>query len=179
MKVNLAKSLLAMIAVLSIGALPVQSNPAPYEIPGAGHDLPKNGPLPNIGNANSPAADFNRLLNLLSLYPSLPTPILNGDRILGTENVTANGLLGFDYAVLHYGAGHGGSPGGGIEIWYLDGAANFNFPANGTGPNGRGGWSSLVLFQGVPSTSAPDGGATALLLGSALMGIRLIRRKLS
>jgi hypothetical protein len=177
MKVSLAKCLLAMIAVLSIGALPVQSNPIPYEIPGASQDIPKNGTGPGGGNGNNPASDFYRLQTVLAAFPGLPTPGFAGYLNLGTENVTGNLLLGYDYAVLHYGAGPGGTHGGGVEIWYLNGAANFNFPANGTGHNGYGGWSSLVLFDAPHVT--PDGGATALLLGSALMGISLIRRKLS
>ena len=88
----------------------------------------------------------------------------------------AGGLTGFDYAVLHYGSGQGGTPGGGVEFFALNGASKYTFPDNGTGPNGNGGFSSLTLFKGDRS-SVPDGGSTVMLLGAALGLIAAARRK--
>ena len=88
-------------------------------------------------------------------------------------------MTGFNYAVLHYGAGNGGTQGsgGGVEVFFLNGATSFTFPANGSGPNGFGEFSSLTLFQGTPGT-VPDGGTTVFLLGVALSGLGLVRAKL-
>ncbi len=87
------------------------------------------------------------------------------------------GLTGFDYAVLHYGSGMGGTPSGGEEVFFLNGATSFTFPANGSGQNGFGGFSSLTLFEGTPSV--PDGGSTLLLLGVALSAFGLVRAKMT
>ena len=64
-------------------------------------------------------------------------------------------VTGFDYAVIHYGKGtNGASSGGGIVFYYLNGmTGNFLFPANGLGPNGFGGISSVRLFGGSPIPS--------------------------
>ena len=146
----------------------------PFEVPGSGSDIPKIG-------SNSPGNDFNFLTAVISAWDTanplnlLPVPTLTGDK--ETTGPDATGLSGYDYAVLHYGKGSGGSnPGGGIEVWFLNGASSFDFPANGTGPNGMGGFSSIVLFK---AAVVPDGGTTVLLLGLALSSLGLIRRRLA
>ena len=52
---------------------------------------------------------------------------------------------------------------------------NYTFPANGLGPNGFGGLSSIRLFVG-SNTPVPEGGATVMLMGIALTGVALLRR---
>jgi len=172
------------ILALALG-FSLAANAIPIEVPGTGQDIPKNGTGPGGGNGNSPADDFFRLQTVINNYNTanpgspLPAPIETGFSKPNNQSndVFANGgLSGFDYAVLHYGAGQGGSPGGGVAIYFLNGASSFTFPANGSGPNCFGGFSSIVLFDGVP---VPDGGTTVLLLGAALSGLALIRRKLS
>jgi len=182
MKHWIKKSLLGLtvgLAVLSVSA-------APYEVPGSGDDIPKNGTGTGGGNGLSASDDFTRLQNVINAWNSanpsqpLPTPVSTGSDSLSSADVTGTGLKGFAYAVVHYGAGTGGTQGsgGGVEIWYLNGAASFDFPANGSGPNGNGGFSGLVLFEGTP-VNVPETGLTAGLLAAACgilgVGRRLVR----
>jgi hypothetical protein len=82
------------------------------------------------------------------------------------------------YLVIHYGKGNGGSnPGGGIEIYHVvNGETSVDVPLNGTSQFGNGGISSIREFCG--PTSVPDSGTAAMLLGSALAGVGLVRRYL-
>ena len=161
------------VLVLSLGfATAVYA--IPFEVPGNGLDSPKNG-------ANSPTADFNVLAQVISEWNTanpanmLPVPTLDGNK--PTSGPHATDLSGFEYAVLHYGKGNGGSnPGGGIEVWFLNGASSFDFPSNGSGPNGMGGFSSIVLFG--PAV-VPDGGSTVLFLGFVFSTLGLLRRRLA
>jgi hypothetical protein len=112
-----------------------------------------------------------------------PTPFttkydnLNGVPPAGGIDVQAG-----DYLVLHYGVGQGGVPGtgGGLLALFFDAPQTYQVPATGAagnfGPNGLGGISFVYLFD---HTSVPDGGATVLLLGTALTGLALLRRKVS
>jgi hypothetical protein len=178
---------LAILAL--VGGLSLAASAIPIEIPGTGQDIPLQGTGQPPGvNGNSPQDDFFRLQNVINAYnlanpgSQLPTPVFAGDSVgNGNANQYAGGgLSGFEYAVAHYGAGPGGTPGGGVEVFFLNGASSFTFPSNGTGQNGFGGFSSIVLFDSVPVTRAvPDGGTTVLLLGAALSGLALFRRRLS
>jgi hypothetical protein len=158
-----------------------------YELPtdfSGALDMPKNGTGGGGGNANSnnQASNFFRLEqvvggNFLGLQ-GLPTPILTDAKNLESNVVSAGGLVGYDYAVLHYGSGKGGSPGGGVAFYYLDGASEYIFPSLGSGPNGFGGFSSLTLLKGDDNPrSVPDAGSSLTLLGAALGLIALFRRK--
>jgi hypothetical protein len=178
---------LAILAL--VGGLSLAASAIPIEVPGTGQDIPKNGTGPGGGNGNSPADDFFRLQNVISSFnlahpgSPLPTPISAAGDFVGNGNANqfaGGGLSGFEYAVVHYGVGNGGSQGsgGGVEVFFLNGASSFTFPSNGTGQNGFGGFSSIVLFDSVPG-SVPDGGTTVLLLGAALSGLALLRRRLS
>ena len=174
-----------LVFVVSLGLLGLCSiaNAIPIQIPGVNIDIPKNGTGGGGGNANAnnQASNFFRLQNVVTAFnlvndPDLPTPILDGAVNLGSRVVGAGGLIGFDYAVLHYGKGPGGTPGGGVALYFLNAATAFTFPANGTGSNGFGGFSSLTLFK-ANGTSVPDGGSTLILLGAALGLIVLVGRK--
>ena len=154
-----------------------------YLPPSGNADIAKNGTGGGggNGNANNDASNLFRLETVLggplnpALTANLPMPTLAGALDLGSNVVGAGGLAGFDYAVLHYyGSGQGGTPGGGVELFALNGASQYTFPANGTGSNGHGGFSSLTLFKGKP---VPDGGSTVMLLGAALGVIAAARRK--
>jgi hypothetical protein len=154
----------------------------PIQIPGVGQDMPKNGTGIAGGNANDDANNFFRLQTVLTAWnlahPGSPLPptFLAGAVDLGSNVVPPGGLVGFDYAVVHYGAGDGGThgSGGGVEIFYLNGATSFTFPANGTGPNGYGGFSSLTLFDA--PAAVPDGGVTLVLLTMGLAALGAARR---
>jgi VPDSG-CTERM motif len=147
-------------------------------------DMPKNGTGGGGGNANSnnQASNFFRLEHVVAGnflgFQGLPTPILTDAKNLQSNVLGAGGLVGYDYAVLHYGSGKGGTPGGGVAFYYLDGASDYAFPSVGSGPNGFGGFSSLTLFKGddIPR-SVPDAGSSLTLLGAALGLIALFRRK--
>jgi hypothetical protein len=176
------------ILALALG-LSTATQANPIQIPGFGQDMPKNGTGGDQPNANNDASNFFRLETVVNAWnaanPSnlLPEPISTGAKDLGSPIVGPGGLVGFDYAVLHYGVGNGGVPGsgGGVEVFFLNGATEFTFPANGSGPNGFGGFSSLTLFAGpgvgVP-LGVPDGGSTVLLLGFVLSGLGLLCGKL-
>jgi hypothetical protein len=136
-------------------------------------DIPKNGTGINGGNSNNAENNFFRLETFLAKHPELAlngTPIFKGaERLNDNEDVD---VTGYSYAVIHYGSGRGGSSGGGIAFFSITGDGTFDFPDNGSGPNGFGGFSSLDLFK-----SVPDSGTTIALLGVALCAIGAARRK--
>jgi len=135
-------------------------------------DIPKNGTGINDGNSNNAENNFFRLETFLASHPGLAngTPIFEGaERLKDNEDVD---VTGFSYAVIHYGSGRGGTSGGGIAFFSITGDGTFDFPDDGSGPNGFGGFSSLDLFKGVP-----DSGTTIALLGAAFCAIGMARRK--
>lgn len=87
-------------------------------------------------------------------------------------------VMAGSYLVVHYGTGKGGSnPGGQLEFFHvINGETSVDVPLTGPGPFGFGGISSIREFCG--PTSVPDSGTTAMLLGSALTGLGLVRRYL-
>ena len=140
-------------------------------------DIPKNGTGIGGGNSNNQANNFFRLQNYIVAHPtfgSLGTPILDGAERLETNLDQPVDLTGFCYAVVHYGAGPGGTPGGGIAFFQITNDLD-TFPQSGSGPNGFGGISSVDLFQCIP-TGVPDGGITVMLLGAALGALGIARR---
>ena len=82
------------------------------------------------------------------------------------------------YLVIHYGKGpDGSSKGGGLEFYQvINGETSVDVPLFGTSGFGNGGISSIREF--CPPATAPDSGTTAMLLGSALAGLGLVRRYL-
>ena len=81
-----------------------------------------------------------------------------------------------DYLVLHYGAGSGGNPSGGLVALYFATTTDYSVPQNGSGPNGFGGISFVSLYTGGIAT-VPDGGSTIVLLGAALSGLGMVVRR--
>lgn len=114
---------------------------------------------------------------------SLPDPTENLTKweIGSNDPIPTIDVVAGDYVVLHYGVGTGGTPGsgGGLVALYFDADQSFTPNANGSGPNGFGGLSFIDLWDHVPSHTpgVPDGGTTAMLLGGALAGLGMIRRK--
>ena len=127
----------------------------------------------DVGN-NSPGADLVALGIILN--QDVSNFVLCGD--FNTNNLTINVMPGA-FLVLHYGKGDGGtSKGGGLEAWLVAGGeTTVTVPANGTSAFGKGGISSIREFC-PPGTHVPDSGTTAMLLGSALTGLGLVRRYL-
>ena len=139
-------------------------------------DIPKNGTGINGGNSNNAENNFFRLVNYIAANPGFDhgTPIFEGAvRVTGDLGEPVD-LTGFCYAVVHYGVGKGGvsGSGGGIAFFQITNDSD-TFPQSGSGPNGFGGISSVDLFK---CAAVPDSGATAMLLGSALAGLALVRR---
>jgi hypothetical protein len=90
-----------------------------------------------------------------------------------------NIVSGNEYLVAKY-----DGPNGGLEVWYvgnLSGTITIPQGAPGTDfgqtSDNLLGLSGTWVLNGTPG-SVPDGGATVLLLGAALSGLGLIRRKL-
>ena len=136
-----------------------------------------------VGNGNSGANNLVFLNALIgrwnNLYnPDLPAPGLaalyppSNDNLGGASSYT--GPAGYQYVVFHWG-NSAGSPGGFYGAYYLGGAAISNLPVPQVGNNTIGGFSSARYFGTV---SVPDGGMTLSLLGGALVGLGLLRRKL-
>jgi hypothetical protein len=86
----------------------------------------------------------------------------------GTSN-TGIDVTGFDYLFAKY-----DGPNYGSEVWYVgDLSGVITIPATAS----RYGLSSWTLFTG-SGANVPDTGATASLLGAALMGLALLRARL-
>ena len=86
----------------------------------------------------------------------------------GTNNIAID-VTGFDYLFAKY-----DGPNYGSEVWYVgDLSGVIDIPATG-GKYGLSGW---TLFTG-SGDNVPDAGATASLLGVALMGLALLRARL-
>ena len=88
----------------------------------------------------------------------------------------------FEFLVVHFGTGPGGSnPGGSLEFFQIGaGETSVTVPGMGNGPTnpdlfGHGGISSI---RGFCIPGVPDGGPTVMLLGAALTGLGLVRRYL-
>lgn len=139
-------------------------------------DMAKNGTGIGGGNSNNSANNFFRLETFLATNPGDGTAIDDMTVRLTGNGVDVN-VTGSSFAVVHYGAGKGGTAGGGTAIFSISDSGLFSFPSNGLGPNGFGGFSSVDLFKGAPS-QVPDGGTTVMLFGTALSSLGLVRRYL-
>lgn len=141
-----------------------------------------------VGNSGQQTV-FNWLSSIVDSYNTwlnpgldLPDPVGGGpggyESLVELSNSGGPlNLTGFSYAVLHYGKGTGGiGQGGGFVALYLnDTTGSFTFPSNGSGPNGNGGISWVRLYG--PVVPVPETGTTIALLGLALAGIAIARRK--
>lgn len=183
---SLKYTLLLVALSIGIASLASATPVPPYEFgengtTGPGNDIAKNGTGIGGGNGDDEPDNFFRLQTVVSDYNAvtqnslLPTPIEAGFENTGTGTIS---VTGFDYLVLHYGVGNGGvqGSGGGVECWFVEGLSSFNIPQLGSGLNGYGGISSATLFEGAP---VPEVGTTVmLLLGTALIGLSVVRRQL-
>jgi hypothetical protein len=117
--------------------------------------------------------------NSSHLGTDLPQP---SEGLVKFENLNGNGptinVVAGDYVVLHYGVGTGGvqGSGGGLVALFFNADQSFDVPDNGSGPNGFGGISFVEIWD---HNGVPDGGMTLALLGGGLIGLGLIRRRLS
>jgi len=125
---------------------------------------------------NSPAANLIALGNFGVDTTGL---VLCGD--FPVDGDTTIGVMPGSYLVVHYGKGSGGtSKGGSLEFFQvINGETSVTVPGfpNANDSFATGGISSIREFC-PPSTHVPDSGTTAMLLGSALAGLGLVRRYL-
>jgi len=101
----------------------------------------------------------------------------SGSGLPGPVDVTPG-----EFFIVHYGKGSGGTTKGGSYEFFqvINGETSVTFPQFGNGPTnpdpyGHGGISSA---RGFPGETAPDSGATVMLLGGALAGLGLVRHYL-
>jgi hypothetical protein len=131
-----------------------------------------------FGPNNNPTTNHDVLAAFLGFDPgALSSNFEGGGSLSGPVAVTPG-----EFFVVHYGKGSGGSAkGGSFEFFQvINGETSVTFPQNGgeagEDPFGTGGISSARGFGGTVPT--PDSGTTAMLLGSALAGLGLVRRYL-
>lgn len=134
----------------------------------------KNGTGP--GNGNDPDSQLYRLNTYFLSTDIITDGILTASNHLKpsqTNDWSAGGLLGWDYAVIHYGGTLGGQGTGGVVgAWHLGGMDSFIFPASA-----GGGFSSIDLFKG-SSSNVPESSSTVALLSLSLLGCHYLRRKI-
>ena len=132
-----------------------------------------------VGN-NSPPAD---LLALGGIVDTTGFVLCGNFEDLNEADQTISVMAGA-YLVVHYGKGDigkGGSKGGSLEFFHVvAGETTVTVPGFANGPtnpdtHAAGGISSIREFC-PPGTNLPDSGTTAMLLGSALTGLGLVRR---
>lgn len=150
-----------------------------------GDDVPKNGTGIDRGNANNAENNFFRLQTFLTDNPQfLPEDCIltfeGAFRLPEGGSIVDVNVTGFDFAVVHYGVGKGGTKGsgGGVAFFDVHNLTEATFPSSGSGPNGLGGFSSLDLFKCEHNNNVPDGGTTVMLLGSAITGLSVMRRRM-
>src|SRR6187399_1895413 len=103
------------------------------------------------GNSDNQANNFFRLQNYIAAHPSFGS--LGSPTDVGAKEVTGPldqpvDLTGLSYAVVHYGAGKGGTRGSGGGVAFFQIVNNSDtFPQNGSGLNGFGGISRVDLFK--------------------------------
>lgn len=149
----------------------------------------------DIGKNSNPTGDFgNDPANHLNWLDTYVVPWYNGWKpdtlpdpsgltmIVNEGDVSGNGIPTFDltgikYITYHYGTGSGGvsGQGGGLVAIYNDGMTGlFTPPADGLGPNGYGGLSTVYAWG---MTSVPEGGMTLILFGIGMGGVFLAQKR--
>jgi len=138
-------------------------------------DLMFLGAVP-FANPNSPDNNQTVLENFLGHPVGDLIDNFSKSQLSGPVDVTPG-----EFFVVHYGKGKGGSAKGGSYEFFqvVNGETSVTFPrfgnVAGADPYGHGGISSA---RGFPGPSAPDSGATGMLLGGALAGLGLVRHYL-
>jgi hypothetical protein len=168
--VSLAFGLTANANIIEISLDP--STHTPSDVPF--NDIGGN-PVSVFGWLEGEILSWNNFVN----NPHLPDPTTGHVRHdnLGGVGPTIQVEAG-DYLVMHYGVGPNGDPGtgGGLVAYYVTAGQSLTVANDGPGPNGTGGISFVDIWD---HTGVPDGGMTLTLLGGALTGLGLIRRRLS
>jgi hypothetical protein len=139
----------------------------------------------DFGNGpNDPGTNHDALEAFLGFDPGTLNHNYEGPDSGGSTDFSQSlAVFPGEYFIVHYGKGNDGTGNGGSwEIFQvINGETSVNFPLLGNGPDnpdpyGHGGISSARGFGG--GQQAPDSGTTAMLLGSALTGLGVMRRYL-
>ncbi len=104
-----------------------------------------------------------------TLVTSFPTAVVTGNTRDESGNSLGIDVTGYTYLLGKYDAFHAGS-----YVWDVSGLTEVNIPS--LGPADKYGLSHYSLYNFKPPT-VPDGGATLMLLGGALVGLAALRRK--
>jgi protein with PEP-CTERM/exosortase system signal len=109
----------------------------------------------------------NLVTRSMNDFGSLPGPATLALRGTGTTiNLGTQGT--YHYLFAHY----GGPEGGFAEVWYVGNlSGTISIPSIGFG-HGLSGWALFTVSGG----AVPDGGTTAMLLGTALGALGIVRR---
>ncbi len=141
------------------------------------------GALP-FGPNNNPDTNFADLGTFVDTSGLDSTPALNIEDIPDGAPPQTIAVNQNCFIVVHFGKGNlkGGAKGGSFEFFSVNpGCTSATLPqfggVAGNDPFGIGGISSIREFC-PPGTHVPDSGTTAMLLGSALAGLGLVRRYL-
>ena len=128
-----------------------------------------------FGPNNNPDTNHDVLEAFLGFDPGALSSNFEGSGSLSGPVAVTPG----EFFVVHYGKGSGGSAKGGSFEFFIvvDNETSVTFPQFGTSEFGTGGISSARGFGG-GTVPTPDSGTTAMLLGSALTGLGLMRRYL-
>jgi hypothetical protein len=87
-----------------------------------------------------------------------------------SQNIAVSGYM---YIIAKYAAGNAGA-----YVWYISGLTSVNLPTHAGGTDGaQHALSNYSVVTGTPRV--PDGGATAGLLGLALLGLGYLRRRVA
>jgi len=143
-------------------------------------------PFVTMGLGDSQTANYaNHDNTWVRSLNSFPLTLVADGGYPSRGNITSFNLTsGNEYLVAKY-----DGPNGGLEVWYIGNlSGRIYIPATAAGtlfgqPSDTqyglsGTWVLNGTPPGLPPTGVPDGGATVLLLGAALSGLGLIRRKL-
>ena len=177
--------LFAVALVFSLGAGTAQALPINITVDAAGNLLNTIGiaseteydPLVTPPPSNNPDDNLDFLKAMISRWNGVPkSPSMPAAGALALDQGSLGGITaytgpaGYQYVVFHWG-GQGGYWG----AYYLGGQSiSFSTPPQLVTGAFVGGFSSARYFG---TTSVPDGGATLMLLGGALVGLGALRRK--
>jgi len=126
---------------------------------------------------NSPANNLTELQKFTSTDVGEFVLCLNVEDAGGVDHTIS--VMDGEFLVLHYGKGSGGTAkGGSLEFFQVingETSVTVSGSPNAQDPFATGGLSSIRGFC-PPGSHVPDSGTTAMLLGSALAGLGLVRR---
>lgn len=183
--------LLSAAQTFAVVVAPTSITSVATNITNNGSALVSDVPSSSIPGGNSPQVMFDWLASGGSIDPgqiarynfitssALPQPIGSNPFIIdpsGESNPMGYSLTGSFYAVVHYGKGSGGEANSAVA-WYLPSfSGSYSFPQNGIGTNGKGGISSVRIWETTSNKRVPDGGSTVAALGFALFGLGITRK---